>query len=75
MDEKDTMSIKTGFLRGLISKIVTNKVRDALKLEDANMHLEDITVESQHDGKYKIHVSTDVILTKSDISRLVDNIL
>ena len=74
MDDRDGMVIRTGFLRGIISKIVTSKMRSALKLDDANLNLERVAVEMV-DGKYKVHVSADVMLTKSDISKLVDNIL
>lgn len=69
MKENDIMIIKSGFLKGIISKILTREIRK--KGYELELSIDDL--EASFDGdKVRLQLRTDVSMNKDDFKRLFD---
>lgn len=69
MKENDIMIIKSSFLKGIISKILTREIRK--KGYELELSIDDL--EASFDGdKVRLQLRTDVSMNKDDFKRLFD---
>lgn len=69
MKENDIMIIKSSFLKGIISKILTREIRK--KGYELELSIDDL--EASFDGdKVHLQLRTDVSMNKDDFKRLFD---
>lgn len=69
MKENDVMIIKSSFLKGIISKILTREIRK--KGYELELSIDDL--EASFDGdKVRLQLRTDVSMNKDDFKRLFD---
>lgn len=69
MKENDIMIIKSSFLKGIISKIITREIRK--KGYELELSIDDL--EASFDGdKVRLQLRTDVSMNKDDFKRLFD---
>lgn len=69
MKENDVMIIKSSFLKGIISKILTREIRK--KGYELELSIDDL--EASFDGdKVRLQLRTDVSINKDDFKRLFD---
>ena len=69
MKENDIMIIKSGFLKGIISKILTREIRK--KGYELELSIDDL--EASFDGdKVRLQLRTDISMNKDDFKRLFD---
>lgn len=69
MKENDIMIIKSSFLKGIISKILTREIRK--KGYELELSIDDL--EASFDGdKVRLQLRTDVSMNKDEFKRLFD---
>ncbi len=77
----DSILIKSEFGRNLISKLLTSLIKKKAALNDASISVNNLTISSDEecfndDESYdfiRIHVDADVIISKSNVDKLLEN--
>lgn len=71
----DEMIIRSGFLKGIIGKILKKVLKENLEIDDAEVILNGLSIKSDDKDSYRIHIDGDLVVSKDDIQGLIKNLI
>lgn len=70
----DEMKIKSTFITGIISKLIRKVVKKKVGC-DVNIHINELTADTNDNGKTHIHLDIDAEMDKEELMKLLKDLI